>query len=287
MAKRTAKSPAKAPQAQFSKRSQRSLKAEFDKEQEIKKFEGLVAFEERLLAEANKKKAVYSHNASLQNYQAHITLSECLREVVDRTAKIGCFKENIAGLQKEIAAMAPTPMEAAARLRTQKELARKAGERVEAVISIDAAIRTLRERLRIHAGLTREMLDLAGKIDLTVANDFDSARFERLTDSLPGALQPASAAWLQWFLGIEPDAAPCAIKAESQTFPETLAVANFFKSGEVAQLNPKQKQQAEYEPPRALLPGEAEEAMRRNSHQTPLSVEAMQKIPGVGILGPW
>lgn len=251
------KSERAAPAREWSLRSQRSIERQFKLEDDIGKFQKLVGYEERRLADAEvnrtrqAKQVVNGQGAYQRN------LEESIAEISQRKEKIKAFQEMIAGLQKEIQALQPSCSQAAERARKQVELARLAEERIGAAASIDAAIRVLRQRLSIHGELTEAMVKLAGEIDFS-GQDFDSARFYELAASLPTAMQPESKRWLEWFLGIEKDRRECEIPREFQSFPETLAAAHYYRCGEKPLLTEKERKKAEHQDPRALTSVEFE-----------------------------
>lgn len=252
-----AKTKGAAPARAWSGRSQRSIKRQFELEDQIGKFEKLIANEERGLANAEINRTrqakmviggqgVYQHN-----------LEESIAEIEQRKQKIKVYQEIIAGLQKEIQALQPSRSQASERARKQAKLALLAEERIGAVGSIDAAICVLKQRLDIHNKLTDAMVSLASEIDFS-GQDFDLARFDNLAVSLPTAMQPESKRWLEWFLGMEKDRRECEIRRDPELFPETLAAAHCYRCGEKPLLTETERRKTEKPEPHVLTTNEFE-----------------------------
>ncbi len=252
-----AKSEGAAPTRPWSLRSQRSIKRQFELEDEIAKFQKLIIYEEGRLAEAQvnrTRQAQLVVNGQLI-YQRN--LEDSILEIEQRKQKIKAYQEVTTCLQKEVEGLQPTRSQAGERAGKQAELARLAEERIEAVVSVDAAIYALRERLNIYAEVTRAMMKLAGEIDFN-GEDFDSTRFGRLAVSLPMTMQAESRRWLEWFLGMEKDRHECKILHEFQSFPETLAAAHYYRRGEKPLLTENERKEAQAQEPRLLTPMEFE-----------------------------
>ncbi len=246
-----AKAKDRTPPKAWSLRSQRSLKRQYELEDEIGKFQKLIGFEEKMIAaaEVNRTRQAKMVIGGQPIYQRNLT--DSIAEIEQRKQKISAFQETIAALQSEIKGLQPTATQAADRAHKQAELARLADERMEAVASIDAAIHVLRQRLNIYGKLTEAMVKLAGEIDFSGQN-FDSTRFDTLAAGLPVAMQRESTRWRESFLGEEADRRACEIVREFQSFPETLAAAHYYRRGEKALLTEKERVEMQKQEPHGL-----------------------------------
>ena len=238
-------------------RSQRSIKRQFDLENEIGRFQKLIGFEEQRLVEAKANRMRQARQVAGGQPVYQRNLEDSIAEIELRNQKIKVYQETIADLQKEIDGLQPSHSQAAERAGKQAELARLAEERVGVAESIDAEICVLRGRLSLHAKLTGTMVNLAAEIDFS-GQDFDSARFDNLAVSLPSAMQAESWRWLEWFLGMEKDRRECEIPREIQSLPETLAAAHYYRRGEKPLLTEKERAEAERQDPHFLTPTEFE-----------------------------
>jgi hypothetical protein len=274
---RAAKTPAPSP---WSPRSQRSVKREYELEKEIGKFQALIQFEVNRLqvAETNRLRQAKLVSGGQHFYMA--ALEDSLKEITERKGKIASFEETISGLRREIEALQPTAPQAAERRRKQSELAALTESRKRGDELIDLAIEQLRGLLIDRVKLTQKMLQLASEIDFTGDGDFDSARFNRLLSSLPSAMRRDSAQWVEWFLGREQGRSACEIREETQTFPETLAAAHFYRCGERPLLTEKQQAVLNTEKPHVLTSWEIEQQVMKPKETEPDS----RYFPGSGIL---
>ena len=276
-----AKAKDRTPPKAWSLRSQRSLKRQYELEDEIGKFQKLIGFEEKMIAaaEVNRTRQAKMVIGGQPIYQRNLT--DSIAEIEQRKQKISAFQETIAALQSEIKGLQPTAAQAADRAHKQAELARLADERMEAVASIDAAIHVLRQRLNIYGKLTEAMVKLAGEIDFSGQN-FDSTRFDTLAAGLPVAMQRESTRWLESFLGEEADRRACEIVREFQSFPETLAAAHYYRRGEKPLLTEKERVEMQKREPHGLSTIELE-ALGYSPRTRELQVDT-RNFPGNGIL---
>lgn len=246
------------PKIIWSLRSQKSLKRQYELEGQIGKFEGLIAFEQGRLKDAEANRLRQAKMVADDQYVFMRNLEDTFADIDQRKKKISTYQELIAGRRAEIEASKPSPSQAAERARKQAELARLATERVTKDAWIDAMIEKLRAALASREELTAAMVTLATEIDFSGEN-FDSARFDALEAALPAAMQLESKRWLTWFFGEEADRCPYELRRGSiVTFAETLAAANIFRQGETPLLTEKQRAELDYVPPRPLTTVEFE-----------------------------
>ena len=265
-------------------RSQKSLKRQYDLEDQIVKFEKLIAFEQGKLKDAEVNRLRQAKQVAGGQGLYMRALEDSIAELEQRKQKISAFRETVAGFRAEIEALQPSAAQKAERARKQAELTRLADERMEAVSSIDAAIHVLRQRLSIHAKLTEGMVKLAGEIDFSGGN-FDSARFDALASALPVAMQGESGRWLIAFVGEEADRHPYKVRGESIVIlAETLVAANIFRQGETGLVTEKQRAELDKEPPHALSTVEYE-ALHYAAKKPGEEIDT-RNFPGNGILFP-
>ena len=150
-----AKSKRAAPARAWSPRSQRSIEKQFKLENDIGKFQKLIGFEERKLAEAevNRTRQTRMVVDGQPIYQRN--LEESIAEIEQRKQKIKAFQETIAVLQKEIDRLQPSRSQASERAHMQEEMARLATDRAKEDGQIDAAIKQLQELLDRARGVDR------------------------------------------------------------------------------------------------------------------------------------
>jgi hypothetical protein len=232
------------------------LQRQIGLEERAEKIEANIGFEERQLqaAEQNRDRQARLVAEGQGVYQKALT--DSLAEVQQREQKISAFKSLLIQVRSEIRALQPTPAQMRVRTRNQDRLAALAEQRVKLGASIDKQLCELRKVLEERAQLTSVMLNLASEIDFAVQGDFDSARFDVLAASLPDGTQQQSKQWLEWFLGKDGDRRPCEIRERIQIFPETLAAAHCYRSGETVLLAEEQCAEVERERPHPLTPSE-------------------------------
>jgi hypothetical protein len=193
-------------------------------------------------------------------------LDDSLREAEDHKRVISALEEQVESLKCQIAAMEPTPEQAAKRAATQAEIARLAKECDARIGGVDEARRELETRVQGVLAIKEKIAVLAKEIDLQNSDEFSSAPFQSLLVSLPGPLRPASQRWLAWFFGAD-ETCVARIRHDIGTFPETLRSAHCYRRDQEARLNPTDYQRATWEPPRVPTAFELDEQVRGDAER--------------------
>ena len=106
-------------------------------------------------------------------------------------------------------------------------------------------VRAAREQVaaaQARAELTRQMVAIAETIDFSVdSSGFDSERFERFLERLPGEIVPESRRWTVWFLGGQEKTERFRVERGFVTIPETLACAHAYAKGDILEVTPEQR----------------------------------------------
>lgn len=192
------------------------------------------------------------------------------------------LREALTTVEKEAAALEPTPEQTAKRREVQTRAAETVEARLKVVGQIDTALESLRALLAAYAEASAKLAGMLAEIDFTISDDLDRTRFETLARSLPIDVKAQSKHWANAFLGREQGKTECAIARDFVVFRETLACAGFFVRGEKPLLTEAQRKQIEYEPARPLTPGEVEELVRPKKEDA--AILSVADMPGAGIV---
>lgn len=257
--RRKSRQGAEAPQAfgpEFvgSLRSQKSIKAQWRLESDLKTAKAQLSLWTRNLAKAKEGVVRQTQQVSAGRGASHSVLESYVQDVGKAEQMIAAFKSQVANLQSQIDALMPDAAKAAERAEQQNILAGRLLARLELDRKLDAALETVRGILEYRKQMTSEMREAAIALDFNREVGLDDQRFETLLRTLPSDMARESQKWGIWFLGQEDDRTPCTIHGGQAVLPETLASHNAFCSGDCVNLTKAEEKEIErimdsYAPP--------------------------------------
>jgi len=269
---------------QFSLRPQKSIKAQWRLESDLKTAKAQVGLWEGNLKKAQEGVTRQSAQVSAGRGGSHAILQTFVKEVGEAEQMVAAFKSQVAALQAQIDALMPDAAKAAERAEGQRMLWISVQARLELDRRLDAALEIVRHVLEERKAITCNMREAAIALDFNRDVGLDGDRFDALLRSLPSEMARESQKWVTWFLGQEDGRTPCTIQGGEAVLPETLASHNAFRSGDCVKLTKAEEAEIKgivnscYSPSPPREAAEAAEMRRRLGPPEPVPNEKLQWV---------
>ena len=215
-------------------RSQRSVLLERDLRLRNRKYADTIAATKNRISNLEVEKARLTEGLINSNDRwTRTQFNDANMELENARNVVAACEERIAENNVAIQELSPSPDLLRKRREQQQRFGELASERLEGDRAVYGLISGLREALAERAVLTDRMRELAGALDLTVANgELDEFRFEPLSDALPSDRSAECERWHGWFTGQRPRVSTYIVRDEHLTVRETLADHGVYSLGD-------------------------------------------------------